>query len=440
MLLTISNSANPNYLAQVVQLDVLEKHPNADKLQIATVQNCKVVTGLDAKVGDWYVYIPVESQLSHEFLSWSNSFAKSELNSDPKAKGYFPTSRRVKMVKLRDVYSNGYIFPYKELQNFVKEHCGEKLVDVHPNVCFDTVCGQLFIQKYVVPVKEAPVRGERTKGKIKKVTRLIPGQFNFHPDTDNLRKELEQIEPDDYISITNKYHGSNGIVANALVVRGLSWWEKILYFLGARIETREYGMIYSSRTVVKNASLNPNVTAGFYQEDIWKIVADQVYPKLDKGIRVSGEVIGWTPGGKMIQPHYDYGLPVGQCDFLVFKVDYVNPDGETFTFSHHQALEYCQKKGLRTPETYYFGKAKDLFPDLDLQTHWKSNFLAKMEAEFLNKRDPLCTADVPMEGVVISKQKPLSWQAFKLKDLTFLGLESKILDAQESGEEELAVE
>jgi hypothetical protein len=362
------------------------------------------------------------------------------MNKDKTKRGYFPKTGRVKMVKLRDVYSNGYIFPYKVLQDFAREEFGEKLTEVHPNLCFDTLCGEIFIQKFIIPIKEPQDRGQKTKGNIKKVTRLVPGQFNFHPDTNNLRKELERIDPEDYIAITNKYHGSNCIIANALVVKTLTLRDKIARFFGVQVVDKEYGMIYSSRTVVKNANINPGVTAGFYNEDIWKIVADRVYPKLDKGIRVSGEVIGWTPSSRMVQPKYDYGIPVGQCDFLVFKIDYVNSDGEVFTLSHPQMLAYCEKKGLRTPETYYYGKAKDLFPDLDVETHWNKNFLDMLEATFLNKKDPLCSQEVPMEGIVVSRQVPLSWEALKLKDLTFLGLETQILDAQESGEEELAVE
>jgi hypothetical protein len=176
---------------------------------------------------------------------------------------------------------------------------------------------------------------------------------------------------------------------------------------------------------------------GFYGTDIWKIVADRAFHNLDKGVRITGEVIGYTPTGKMIQPHYDYGVAMNELDFLVFKVDVVNSDGESFTMSHPQMVEYCQKKGFRTPECYYYGKAKDLFPELNVENHWHQNLLAQLESTFLNKKEVTCIdKTLPEEGVVLNIQKPLGWKALKLKDLTFLGHETKVLDSGETGVEE----
>jgi hypothetical protein len=436
--LTTSAEANVNYLAQIVQISKLEPHTNANKLQLATVCGSVVITGLDAKVGDLYVYFPVECVISPKFLSWSNSYQDAELNKDKSVKGFFHKSSRVKMLKLRGLYSNGYIVPLYALRNFIWENYAQNMGDIPINTAFDTICGELFVWKYVVPIKEAQVQGQgKTKGNIKKFNRVIPEMFNFHPDTKNLRYEIgSELQPVDYVSVTKKYHGSNFLVANTLVYKKLNWLQKLLNQFGANISDREYGLVFSSRTVIKNKSLNPDSGDGWYGSgsDIWKVVAERAFPKLDKGIRISGEIIGYTPTGKMIQPKYDYGVPVNELDFLVFKVDVVNFDGETFTMSYPQMVEYCAKKGFRVPECYYYGMAKDLFPELNTEHHWHDNFLQKLEQTFLGKKEESCIdKTVPEEGICVSVQKPLGSKIFKLKDLEFLGYETQQLDSGDVG-------
>lgn len=435
MMLSLSKNSNPNYTATVAKIDEILVHPNAEKLQLAKICGSVVVTGLDAKQGDDYIYFPVECEISPKFLSWSNSYDKPEKNADGKTKGYFG-SNRVKMIRLRGTYSNGYIVPAYIVEQFIKNKYGKK-VTLEAGTTFDTICDELFVWKYVVPIKEVQTPGVKTKGKIKKFNRVVPGQFNFHPDTKNLRYEIgNELLPDDYISISKKYHGSNFLVANTLVYKQLNWFEKFLSKFGVKIPDKEYGPLFSSRTVIKCAKTNPQSGDGWYGPggDIWSIVAERTFPKLDKGIRISGEIIGWTPTGKMIQPGYDYGVPQNELDFLVFKVDIVNADGETWTMNHPQMVEYCAKKGFRVPECYYYGKAKDLFPELDTAIHWHDNFLQKLEATFLGKKE-LTNKDktLPEEGVVINICKPLGWKALKLKDLEFLGVETKQLDKGEAG-------
>jgi len=435
MCLSISKQANLNYLAHIVELSSIKLHPDANKLQVAEILNTTVITGLEAKQGDVYVYFPVESQLSGKFLKWSNAYAECGLNKDVTQKGFFGSNGRVRMIKLRGLYSDGYIVPYSSFELFVAEEYGVFMSYGVIGCKFDSVCGDIFINKYIPKTQgHGKVKNhEKSKPKFK---RLLDHQFAFHPDTENLRNKLGDVSPFDYISITNKYHGCNCAVANILTNRPLSWVEKIAKFLKVKVVDKEYGMIYSSRTVVRNAEGHSKDGLKFtasVQSNVWKEVAEEIYPYLDKGIRVTGEIIGYD-GYKEIQPKYDYGLTPGNHMFLVFKIDAVNVDGESYTFSHPQMVEYCKKKGLRMVDSYYYGLAKDLF-DIPVDSDWHSNFIKKLSSEYLGKRDPLCSKDVPMEGVVISKEVPLHWNALKLKDLEFLGYETKMLDDDQHGAE-----
>lgn len=77
---------------------------------------------------------------------------------------------------------------------------------------------------------------------------------------------------------------------------------------------------------------------------------------------------------------------------------YTNPDGRVYEFSARQVQQWCVKEGLKPVEEYYYGYAKDLYPDLSVSEHWNENSLS---------------------------------EAYKLKCIKFLEGESKSLDKGE---------
>ena len=91
MILKTSEKANRNYLAKIIRIDNLRKHPNADRLQITTIDGNNVITGLDASEGMLYVYFPLECAINKEYLSYSNSFEDKTLNLDTEVK-VWPTN------------------------------------------------------------------------------------------------------------------------------------------------------------------------------------------------------------------------------------------------------------------------------------------------------------------------------------------------------------
>jgi tRNA-binding EMAP/Myf-like protein len=443
-ILTTSENPDVNYLAQVVELKEVTKHPNADKLQLTTVSGSEVITGLSAKPGDIYIYFPIECQIEHKFLCWSNSYSDSERNQDINKKGMFNKQGRVRMAKIRGVFSNGYIVPVSELERYIQEFYGEtiQIDQFFVGASFDSITvdgkSDRFVKKYVRHYPEQSVRKQKTKGNIKKYeSKLVEDQFRFHESTVNLRKEVAKVSPVDYISISNKIHGANFVVSKVLVKKKLSLVDKIAKYFGANIKDSEYGNLYSSRSVLKNSNFYNGETPGFYDTDIWKIVSDRLYPLLDDGISVYGEVFGFTPTGKYIQPGYDYGCPPKELDFVVFKVTVTLPDGNCYVMNHPQMVAYCEKKGIKMPECYYYGRAGDLFPDLDTHNHWHENFLKRLEEKYLEKDCHLCKGKVPAEGVCISRQVPHQWDCLKLKSKNFLMGESITLDSSELSAEEL---
>ena len=89
-----------NNAAIIVKIDNIEKHPNADKLQIVKLLGTQVITGLEAKQNDLMIYFDSNLKLSKEFLSENNLYRISELNKDKTQIGYFDENGRVKAIKV----------------------------------------------------------------------------------------------------------------------------------------------------------------------------------------------------------------------------------------------------------------------------------------------------------------------------------------------------
>ena len=94
-------------------------------------------------------------------------------------------------------------------------------------------------------------------------------------------------------------------------------------------------------------------------------------------------------------------------------------------------MDYCLKNGLKTVPIFYTGKAKDLFPELELGEHWNANFLDKLIEKYTEKNCYLCKNAVPEEGICLIKNNNNSFEAYKLKSFNFLSRESLELDSGE---------
>ena len=255
IMFTTSENADMNYRASIVRIDKFSPHPGADRLKIAHVFGNSIVTGINSEAG-LYCYFPLESAISADYLKFSNSFTDSLLNDDTAQKGFFSQKCRVRATRLRGEKSEGYIVPVSSLEAYVKNRLGKtiKIDDQYESVDFDTFMGSQFVIKYFVPTPAENRAKQKTKGSVTKyLSRLVEGQFHFHADTAQLRRNIHAVNPDDTIEITEKYHGTSVVVANVLVKRVPTWKEKVAKFFGIiKDDPIEYGLLYSSRAVLKN--------------------------------------------------------------------------------------------------------------------------------------------------------------------------------------------
>ena len=303
---------------------------------------------------------------------------------------------------------------------------GDEFTDIEINGVNYSIC-----EKYFVPVRNNNPGGKAPK-QPKRISRLIENQFFLHGDTDNLRKNIHKINPEDIIGIHYKKHGTSIVLGNVLVKKNLKWYERVAKKLGLKVVDTEYDIVYSSRNVVKNQYLNTETGSGFYGEDIWGVVVKQIGHLIPKNWTLYGEIIGYTQSGAYIQQDFDYGCEKGQHKFYVYKISVINPDGNVVYLTDNQIEEYCEKVGLLYKDTFiYYGKACEWLLQYD-DVCWigdedfRTQFLEKLEKEYNEKDCYMCVNKVPEEGIVIRVQKLYEYEAYKLKSKRFLLKESDL--------------
>lgn len=457
-LLKITEGADPNYLATVVKIPTIKPHPNAEKLSLVEIFGNTIIIAKDSYLeGEKVVYFPVESAISLKFLTWANLLDKPELNADQKTKGFFQTKGRVRAVSLRGVPSQGFLFKVSKIAEYYE-------VDesaFHVGDTFDLVGQDQLVTKYVkgdskksgepsIKKTRVPKWLDKTIGLFPRPIRrnaylfvnawynrnsegiksqLVDGQFQFHYKTEHLGRNIYVLNPDDFITISSKLHGTSAIYSNILCKKKFNPIRNLLKTFGKEVEDTEYKFVYSSRSVLKNRR------DGKFTDDVWGIIAKELCDEIPENFNVYGEIVGYTPGGKMIQKNYDYGIRKDECEFRVYRITENTPDGVR-ELEWYEIEEFCYEHGMRTVPVYYNGIAKDLFPSTPVDKDWHDNFLTKMKEIYLDNPCELCTTGVVNEGVVLRIESKEKKPALKFKSPKFLVQESSARDAGEEDMEE----
>lgn len=446
-----SKRASENYLSKIVNITSFRQHsdPQVSKLKCCTIDGFNIITGIDSEPG-WYVYFPALSRINSDLLSYANLYRHSELNKDPEQSGMFEDNGRVKAIKLRGEISEGFILPVAIFENYIVSVTNQKINGIKEGVEFDSVEheGKEFwvSQKYVAKKQYSQnykSSSVKTRYKVpKRLDRIREDQFRFHYTTTIIKKCPYVINPDTLIQISYKVHGTSGISAYVLCHQPLTWRQKVAKWL-TKESFDKYDYIYSSRTVIKNKHYNPQVGQGYYSDDIWAEADKIVRPKLAKGETAYYEIVGFLPSGNYIQKGYDYScVPPKQGELFthekhfkvrIYRVTMTNVDGQVVEYTPMQVQQWCEKVGLTPVEQCYFGKAKDLYPDLDTSNHWNEDFIERLSNDkkfYMELDSPHCKNNVPHEGLVI---KPLNrlGSAFKLKCFRFLDKEGRLADLGE---------
>jgi hypothetical protein len=191
---------------------------------------------------------------------------------------------------------------------------------------------------------------------------LVEGEFSFLYDTQQLAKNMWVMDPDKVIVASVKIHGTSVIVSKLHVKNPLPlrWdkkiWNKLIDLFNGSEKfkfkydyTVDYGPIFSSRTVIKNRYINEEVTAGYYSQDVWTEFGEMIYPYLENGISVYGEIYGYLTGtSSMIQKQYAYDCKEGENKLMPYRITRMNEDGTKTEFNVVDVYEgaYMHSRGV----------------------------------------------------------------------------------------------
>lgn len=494
LIFTKSDKFKEEYCVGIVRIETLDPIEGSDFLVKATVAGFPIVVRKDEfKVGDCAFYAMNETALNENFLSKNNLYEIGERYRNSNAKfveelivdgktdeakkhvGFFNKHGRVKMIRLRGCPSMGFIFGVDSMAKW-KDSLKNINLEEHVGEFFDTVNGELFVKAYVPFVPEVRHSGnKRNKGekKIAKFNRMIPGQFSFHYDTNQLQVNVWRLSPDTKVVISNKIHGTSAIFANVLVKKplSLSLGQKAVrkavrremkriqankkYFNYKRYRQLEkinkpdysigYGNVYSSRGVIKNQYINSKVTKGYYKTDVWGEYNEILKKYIPEGMSIYGEIYGYLTGcDSMIQKNYDYGCEKGTNKLMIYRIHKHMEDGRELELNVKDVYNWTVTLIKKHPELkdkihpidiFYNGTLGDLYPDIDKENHWNENVLERLKGDKehfgMEQNEPMCKIKVPREGIVIRIDDDPVLEAFKLKCIKFL---EKERDAMDKGE------
>lgn len=379
--------------------------------------------------------------------------------------GFFNKYGRVRCITLKGENSFGFLFSPESL---IKWDSNITLKDIkdYEGQEFDTVNNTLFCKVFIPPVQPSKERTKSAKREklVKKFDRIVEGEFAFHYDTSQFEKNIKLFKPDNIVDISVKKHGTSAIIAKVktkvpkkLPIHKRLWnWvvDTFKIFKDTRIidYTIEYGPVYASRTVIKNKYLNREVGVGYYGSDIWSEYGDIIYPYLENGMTVYGEICGYlTDSDKMIQKAYDYGSNRGENTFMPYRITTEEGDKRR-EWEVEEVFQWTTKLLERMYEhsdhnvhriapinILYHGTLEDLYPDLDTENHWHQELLERMKNDKehfgMEENEYLCKNKVPREGICIRKIGDPFRECFKLKTQSF-----KLKEALQYDEGEVDIE
>lgn len=234
---------------EVVRIEKIEKHPNADALDIATVLgDYPVIVKRDEyKVGDLASYIPIDSIVpdTNQFHFLSPRQTEKYIEGDeikvryigPKYEaGSVPEKYRVIYAKkIRGIYSMGML-----VKDTFGLNVGDSVVEVLSLKKFEEE-----EEENIPGQKQAKLRGKNAE--------KAPTDFSIpYYDIDGLRKYVACLRPDEEIILSEKLHGSNASFChdgNRLWVKSRkyykkfdtddSWWD-VAIFLNLEEKLKKY--------------------------------------------------------------------------------------------------------------------------------------------------------------------------------------------------------
>ena len=298
----------------VSKIDEIMEIPGADNIEQARIGgwNC-IIQKNQFKVGENVIVATTDAMIPVELATEMNVV------------NYLRKGTRVRTVKLKGVYSECLLIPFKFAPK--KEYeVGKDMMEI------------MGIQKYEPPVKMIQLSSG------KKIRYSENPNFLIYYKFPNQKNVPEMFNTDDLVQITRKIHGTNaryGIVKK----HKLTFWDKVKKFFKVSNQWIDFEFVVGSHNVEKGSD-----SQGFYDTNVWYEIADKYnikekmwnfVKKLGKDTIGSNFVIYGEIYGNGIQKGYDYGLK--DMEFVGFDLMI---DGE---YQNQQTTDKIIRVNLELP-------------------------------------------------------------------------------------------
>ena len=457
------------HVGYIVQIQKLNKHPNADRLQIATIFGASVIVDLNTKIGDLGIYFPIDLQLSEEYCEKNNLVRKLDENGN-NIGGYLePNKRNIRAMRFRGSKSEGLFMPLETLV-----YTGKTQFEVGEKI--DVVNGYEICKKYIPRGKKISNPRNYNKARKKKVP--ISPLFAEHADTEQLVYNMDAFLENDIVEMTLKMHGTSGRTGYLPVFQGYTSKFPLFNSL-ARLKTPptgkaarklydiaishatpiyDWGYVTGTRRVVLD-----NFNGGFYGDNAFRESHAKFFEgKLNKGETVYYEIVGFTTTGAPIMSSvannkisdkeftkqygktttFSYGCKENESACYVYRMTMTNEDGDVVEYPPDYMRYRCEQMGAKYVPVLWRGIVPDKLPivfDMETETDYQEtpgDYIKEIAEQYYDGPDPIGKNHV-REGVVIRILNRPKFCAYKHKNFSFKVLEgiAKDLAAEPDMEE-----
>lgn len=443
------------YQATVLRIKNIRTHPNADRVLLATCEGNQVVVGIDTKEGDLGVYFPSDGVLSEDFCRSNNLFRKPELNKDPGAKpGMFDINCRVKAQKFRQEKSDGFFVPLTHFDYLSKS---ERALLVEgfqfTHLGKTEICSKFLNKATLHALRERQLKKSRTA--------KTSTMFKEHFDTSHFGAKTHLFGRGQYITITEKLHGTSFRVGHVLVNKKLRWIDRVAMKLGIDVKTANWEYLNGTRHTV----LEESTGTGYHDPTIREKAFALFNKNLRKGETVFGEIVGYESTGATIMPglatakvfdkkfikeygeeaakdfinrygdriEFSYGCGPKECQIYVYRITMTNEDGHSIDYSWDDVVKRCAEIGVK-PVPFFkritFEEIEQIVksPDGSVDTRDVSEYFVKLVEELGEGPSSLDPRHIK-EGVCVRIEGGLDNQTYKFKNFTFKLLEGIIKES-----------
>ena len=447
------------YKGYIVIVKELRRHPNADKLQIATFFGNDVCIGLDVQIDDIGIYFPCDGQLSEKYCEQNNLVRKKD-SAGNNIGGYMdPDKRNVTAIKLRGEKSDGLFMPLSSLDYCYPDIDGGAACMLNVGDTIDIVNGYDICTKYI-PIRKNKGGNISEGNKTRKKKVDISPLFKEHADTEQLAYNLSAFKPGDQIEITLKMHGTSQRTGYLPVLTGYkrNLIDIILRREGTQIY--EWGYISGTRRVVLDS-----YEGGFYGDNSFREKHSKIFEgKLYKGETVYYEVCAFTDNGtpimssgkvpKEAQKQYgetmvfSYGCePTGkkviykqdedgvfsieeeapQSVMYVYRMTLTTEEGYTIDYTPDYMRYRCEQMGVNAVPVFWSGYIPEHPGSKDDDTITTGEWVKNKAEQYYDGPDPIGKTHV-REGVVVRIVNRPKFCAYKHKNFLFKQISGIISD------------